>query len=84
MILRIKLNKVLKEITVKPGNGKPLVINEEVQDWNSNGINNFLIRVVSSNVENEDLTIEYEEDEEDVTYKFIVQLFQTFIEKYNS
>ncbi len=60
-----------------------LEVSETSQDWNNQGINNFLIKLASATPDKETMVIDYNKDDENAVYKHIVQLFKSFTEEYN-
>ncbi|TCG11571.1 hypothetical protein [Mycoplasma todarodis] len=60
-----------------------LEVSETSQDWNNQGINNFLIKLASATPDKETMVIDYDEEDENAVYKHIVQLFKSFTDEYN-
>lgn len=61
-----------------------LEISENSTNWNTDGINKFLIKIASSLSEDEKIEIDYEKIEGDEVFQYIVDLFSKFAEKFNS
>ena len=82
LIIKQKGTKKIPEIIV--GFAKEvLTISENSNEWSNEGINKFLISLASKTPDGEKITIEYDEENEDPTFKHIVQLFKEFTEQYN-
>ncbi|MGL5733049.1 MAG: hypothetical protein ACRCXE_03195, partial [Metamycoplasmataceae bacterium] len=75
MILKIsqKENLDTKEIIVSFAK-EMLLISENSEEWTNEGINKFLISLASKTPSDEDIEIEYDEENEDPTYKHITTL----------
>ena len=78
----LKINKKETKILVNFADVS-LDISKESEDWNDKGINNFLIQLSSKTPENDDIIVEYDQEEKDSVYKHIVHLFKTFANTYN-
>ncbi len=61
-----------------------LEVSETSQDWNNQGINNFLIKLASATPDKETIVLDYDENDENAVYKHVTQLFESFIKEYNS
>ncbi|MGL5204797.1 MAG: hypothetical protein ACRC63_00945 [Metamycoplasmataceae bacterium] len=82
LIITQKQNLETKEIMV--GFAKEtLLISETSEEWTNEGINKFLISLASKTPSDEDIEIEYDEENEDPTYKHIISLFKEFVLEYN-
>ncbi|MGL5732868.1 MAG: hypothetical protein ACRCXE_02255 [Metamycoplasmataceae bacterium] len=84
MILKIsqKENLETKEIIVSFAK-EMLLISENSEEWTNEGINKFLISLASKTPSDEDIEIEFDEENEDPTYKHITSLFMEFVLEYN-
>ncbi len=60
-----------------------LEVSETSQDWNNQGINNFLIKLASATPDKETIVLDYNKEDKDTVYKHVVQLFESFINEYN-
>ena len=60
-----------------------LTISEDSEDWSNDGINKFLIGLASKTPDGEKIEIKYDEENEDPTFKHIIQLFNEFTKEYN-
>lgn len=83
----MKLKLILKnekEIIAQFGN-EELEINETSENWNTEGINKFLINLATKTPNKEKIEIEYDEklSEENKTYKHIIFMFKEFQNEYN-
>lgn len=52
-------------------------------NWNTKDINSFLIKIASTNPNNEDVVVEYDGSVENKVYQHIVNIFSTFANTYN-
>ncbi|MEG0879572.1 MAG: hypothetical protein RSE95_02800 [Malacoplasma sp.] len=87
MTLNIRQHKDGDEtkIIVSYGERKTdLIISENSDNWNSKGINTFLINLASSVPPEEKIELSFDEKIEDEDFKQIVMLFKTFANEYNS
>ncbi|MGL5205661.1 MAG: hypothetical protein ACRC7B_01980 [Metamycoplasmataceae bacterium] len=84
MILKIsqKENLETKEIIVSFAK-ELLLISENSEEWTNEGINKFLINLASKTPSDENIELEYDEENEDPTYKHIISLFNEFVLEYN-
>ncbi|MGL5617994.1 MAG: hypothetical protein ACRCWU_03025 [Metamycoplasmataceae bacterium] len=84
MILKIsqKENLETKEIIVSFAK-EMLLISDNSDEWTNEGINKFLVSLASKTPSDEDIEIEYDEENEDPTYKHIISLFNAFVSEYN-
>ena len=71
-----------KNIIVKFAN-EELDINEKSENWNTDGINKFLVKLASKTPSNEKIEILFDEQEDNLIYKHIVSLFKEFVNEYN-
>lgn len=71
-----------KEIIVRCGKNE-IIVSKKSEDWTNDGINNFLIKIATSIPEGEEMEIEFDEKNEDITYRYIYELFQGFVNEYN-
>ena len=90
MNIIIKLNEESKDITVGiDGSKKVLIINETSNDWTSQKINEFILRIANNKPDNEDIQVipnesEWSEKErENEQFKLIHALFKKFAEGIN-
>ena len=82
--MTIKITKTDEMIKVETGE-MILEIKKESSTWNTESINNFLIHC-SSLLSKDDImkVSKIDQSIEDVTYKHVHELFQTFVNKYNN
>ena len=90
MNINIKLNTETKDIVVTiEGNKKGLIINQNSEDWTTQKINEFILRIANNKSDNEDIKVVPEEsqwsDEEksNEQFKLIHSLFSKFAEGIN-
>lgn len=57
-------------------------ISENSQNWNTDGINKFLIKIATSLSADENIEIEKDDNKEDEVYNYIVELFTKFAEQF--
>ncbi len=81
MKLEIKKNDE-KTIFAKFAN-EELEISETSENWNTEGINKFLIKLASKTPSGEKIEIIFDDKEENKIYKHIVDLFNEFAKEYN-
>lgn len=77
-----KQNLEIKEIIVSFAK-EYLIISEDSEQWSNDGINKFLISLASKTPNDEEIILNYDEENEDPIYKHIVVLFSEFISEYN-
>ena len=78
--MKIKIQKLENEIKITSAN-KILEIREDSTTWNSESINKFLIAIATKDSENK-IEIDFDENENDAQYKWIVELFKEFKKTY--
>lgn len=81
MILNIK--KIEDKITLIKFANEELEISEKSEDWNTEGINKFLIKLASKTPNGEKIEIVYDKEENDLIYKHTINLFKEFVNEYN-
>lgn len=60
------------------------IISRTSTEWNTSGINKFLIKVATTVPDGEYLNVVCDENELNHTYKYICDLFKDFVNEYNS
>lgn len=83
LIIRQELVGEIKKIIVSFAN-KELQIYDNSDQWNSPGINKFLIELACAIPENENIELDYDKDNTEDGFKHIVMLFNDFAKEYNS
>lgn len=81
-IIKIEENKFL----AKYGKDNELEIGPNSENWNSEGINKFLIKIATMTPDENVIEISCDQDEltKDNVYKHIVDLFTEFAKEYNN
>ncbi len=82
LIIKNKSTEEKNEVLVSFGKNV-LEISDTSQDWNNQGINNFLIKLASATPDGEKMVIDYDSEDENTVYKYIYELFKSFINEYN-
>lgn len=85
----MKLEIIKKEenkFLAKYGRENELDISIESENWNSEGINKFLIKIATTTPDENRIEIEYDQDEfaNNKIYKHLVELFSEFAKEYNN
>lgn len=84
MELKIEYYKVEEENEVKIKCGKnDLLVSKTSEQWNTEGINEFLVNVATSIPEHEKLDVIYDDKNENSMYKYVCELFLEFANEYN-
>lgn len=80
-IKKIEENKYI----VKYGRDNELDISIESENWNSEGINKFLIKLATTTVDENRIELNFDEQEyeKNKVYNHIVELFREFANEYN-
>lgn len=80
-IKKIEENKYI----VKYGRDNELDISIESENWNSEGINKFLIKLATTTVDENRIELDFDEQEyeKNKVYNHIVELFREFANEYN-
>ncbi len=78
--MKIKITKSNDEIKITVAD-KVVEVRENSPTWNSNSINKLLIAIATKDSENK-IEIDYDKNENDAQYKWIVELFETFKKTY--
>lgn len=81
MLLEIK--KIDENKFIAKFANEELEISEQSQDWNIEGINKFLIKLVSKTPVKEKIELKFNNQEENKVYLHLIDLFQEFINEYN-
>lgn len=81
-VIKIDENKFV----VKFGRENELDINIESSNWNSEGINKFLIKIATTTPNENRIELAYDQDEftNNKIYKHLVELFLEFAKEYNN
>lgn len=72
----------VKEVWIQTSKYR-IVASKESSDWNSDGINKFLINVAISTPDEEQLEINFDNKNQNSMYKYIVDLFNEFALEFN-
>ena len=78
--MKIKIAKSNDEIKITVAD-KVVEVRENSPTWNSKSINELLIAIATKDSENK-IEIDYDQNENDAQYKWIVELFETFKKAY--
>lgn len=80
-IRKIEENKYI----AKYGRDNELDISLESENWNSEGINKFLIKLATSTADENQIELDFDEQEyeKNKVYNHIVELFKEFANEYN-
>lgn len=88
MILKIEYKEAIEDtseeqiiISFNKGKNK-IVCSQNSENWNSDGINSFLIDLASATPEDESIELEYQENNK-ANYRHVVSLFDNFIKEFN-
>ncbi|WP_127942985.1 MULTISPECIES: hypothetical protein [unclassified Mycoplasma] len=61
-----------------------LIISPDSDQWNNQGINSFLTKLAANTPSEGKIEVEYDEQNRGEIYLYVVQLFKTFQDQYNS
>ncbi len=81
--MTLEIKKIEEEKFVARFALEELLINNESDNWNTEGINKFLIKLASNVPNNEEINLIYDKEEKNKIYVHIVELFKEFVEEYN-
>ena len=82
--MTIEIIKITEEKFIAKFANEELEINENSEQWNTDGINKFLIKLASKTPTNEKIEIIFDENEKNKIYIHIVELFKEFANEYNT
>lgn len=81
MLLEIK--KIDENKFIAKFANEEIEISEQLQDWNIEWINKFLIKLASKTPTNEKIELKFNDQEKNKVYLHLIDLFQEFINEYN-